>query len=621
MSNNVDYVKLVKQARLGNRESIEQLTTAAQERLRVDVYRLTLEHDLTQDIVQESILEMLKMLNELKEADKFWPWLYKIALNKLRLHKRAEKVRKTVPISAVGDADRLKDSEQAMSNMVTEELKETVLKAMRKLRPQHRAVLTMRCYREMEYSLIAESLGCSEFAAKMLFYRAKKALEKELNSQGLGRGSLLMALILFGKMTAPSEAAAAKVSVTATAAKVGVTAGLAGLAGSKTGIVCLATAGLLGAGTLAATSALDKIKGVSDQKPAESYQAAGLPETADKGVEECWYYFPESADGPVMMRVMQPDSRRQQLYCAWRQNEQANYRFDKRRNTVYIENYRMWRPDLSVMRLPTDGPVLSRFLAQVEGRRHEMEYVPAKGEGILVIARQSDKENGNHSDVMRHHYMLEAECFLYDWPGGVRTIDRRDAMHKRGWTYFRITGHIEGQRVSGEGRLPFVYAAVEEHGPWLRLRIGDYREIVDSGDAAVVYDNRKVVESYEARAFFKGFSRPWMGLHSVDTVRRYAAEQGVRFETKYNKREEKAEITLRPEHAEIVYTVDMKGDVVEKIVFTTGDDKKGELGFSYLQDVSEAGGEFIEPRTRRSYADRRGEGPGILWLLRLASLP
>ncbi|MHC4648400.1 MAG: RNA polymerase sigma factor, partial [Planctomycetota bacterium] len=614
MGNSVDYVRLVKQAQLGDKQCIDELTTAAQERLRVDVYRLTLEHDLTEDIVQESILEMLKILGELKEADKFWPWLYKIALNKLRLNKRTQKRRRTVPLSQVYDAHELKGGQEAMSNMVAEELKEMVLKAMRKLRPQHRAVLTMRCYREMEYSLIAESLGCSELAAKMMFYRAKKALQKELGSHGLGKGSFLMALILFGKMTAPSEAAAAKISVTAATAKVGVGAGLAGLAGSKTGVVCLAAAGLLGAGALVATSGPGKTMGVSGAGPSGNSRAAAAAEAPGGGVEECWYYFPESADGAVMMRLMKTDSRSGQLYCAWRQNEQVNHRFDRHSGTVYIENHRMWRPDLAVMRLPTDRPQLSKFLSAVEGRSGGMEYVPAKGKGILVIARQNDRENGNHSDVLRHHYMLEAECFLYDWPVGVRTVDNRDAMHKRGWTYFTVEGHINGQRVKGSGRLPFVYAAVEEHGPWLRLRIGDYREIVDSGDAAVIYDRAKAVESYEAGAFFKGLSRPWMGLHSIDTVRRDAAEEGVRFETKYNEREEKAEVSLTCGQSRMLYTVDMETDVVQKIIFAKGEEKTGELMFSYVQDVSQAGGEFIEPQTGRSYAGNRGEEPGILWL-------
>ena len=81
---------------------------------------------------------------------------------------------------------------------------------MQKLRTRHKAVLVMRCYDGMSYGDIAESMGCNEFSIRMLFVRAKRALQKELLRNGFGRGSLLAALIVFGKMTAPSKAAAAQ---------------------------------------------------------------------------------------------------------------------------------------------------------------------------------------------------------------------------------------------------------------------------------------------------------------------------------------------------------------------------------------------------------------------------
>jgi len=206
MEKTADYVSLVKQAQLGDKESLEKLSELAEERLRVDVFRLTLQEDLAQEIVQESLIEMLRVLSDLKEAHRFWPWLYKIAINKMRLHYRAEKRRRTITASAVAEravyaGGQPPGGEQAMTGAMSQELKDIILGAMRRLKPRHRTVLTMRCYREMEYSQIAESMGCSEFAAKMLFYRAKRSLRKQLSRFGFGKGMLLSALVLFGKMT------------------------------------------------------------------------------------------------------------------------------------------------------------------------------------------------------------------------------------------------------------------------------------------------------------------------------------------------------------------------------------------------------------------------------------
>ena len=91
MEKSIDYVGLVRQAQLGDKDCLEQLVKLAQESLNSNVYRMTLERDITQDIVQETILEMLKILGKLREADRFWPWLYGIALNKIRRHHRTER--------------------------------------------------------------------------------------------------------------------------------------------------------------------------------------------------------------------------------------------------------------------------------------------------------------------------------------------------------------------------------------------------------------------------------------------------------------------------------------------------------------------------------------------------
>jgi RNA polymerase sigma-70 factor (ECF subfamily) len=611
MAENLDYVRLVKNAQLGDKPSLELLSKEAEMRLQVDVFRLTLEHDLTDDIVQETILEMLKILSELKEADRFWPWLYKIALNKLRLHHRKQQ-RKTVPISAMPDGAELKDSRDAMSSAVGRELKEIVLKAMGRLRPNHRAVLTMRCYREMEYSLIAETLGCSEFAAKMQFYRAKKALRKQLARAGLGKGSLLLALIVFGKMTAPAEAAA--ITVTAGATKVGAAVAVAGALGSKTAIVTLATAGIIGAGALVATSGPEGTTAKPDQI------AVGSPNVGyvEKVHEEYWYYFPQGADGPMMTKLVKGDSGGKDYKCAQMHDETGSYYLDRRKSIVRIENYRPWHEDLSVWRLPTDKRPLTKFISQTEGKADNLEYVRADGPGLMVVAERSG--DGGSTWTTRHRHVLKEEYFRFSRPADAKVIDNRDPMHYRGWTYFTVKGRIDGERVSGTGRILFVYAAGAEHSPWLKLNIGDRLELIDDGRQAIVRRQGKVVASYPGGSFFAGLSRPWMGLHTLDSVRRDAAERQVPFETGYYAQEKKAQVVLTSEKGKLLYTIDMEKDVVESIRISTGG-AETELRFDYLQDIGQAGNNFSEPQISSRYGSLRRKSPGMLWLMELTARP
>lgn len=583
MENDVDCVRLVKHARLGDKESLERLAALAAESLRENLYRMTLDDQLTHDIVQETVLEMLKILGELQEADRFWPWVYKIALNKLRLHRRTSRRRSEAPISAAAGLADEKTGRDAMSELAAKELKQIIFGAMGRLKPEQRAVLTMRCYKEMDYAAIADALGCSEFTARKQFWRAKKALQRQLAREGFGKGSLLMALLLFGKMTATSEAAAAKVSVGAAATKVGVAAALAGLAGTKTAVISLAAAAAVGVGAVAVTSGIKGPTDVTGDKPGAA--AAGPQGTTVKGrgSGEYWYLFPEGRDGPMMTRCMKAGA------CQWLQDDHGNYFFDRAKNTICLNNYRQWRSDLSVWLLPTDSQQFRQFLASVEGAIEQMGYVTGDGPGLLAVVTRS--KNGRSFWQTRHRNILNEEYFRYSWPAGVELVDNRDAMHRRRWTYFRIKGEISGRMVLGSGRIPFVYDAAGEHWPWMKISLGN-REIVDR--------------------HFAGFSRPWMGLHTIDTVRRDAAEKQMKFETELEEGEEKAEVVVYAPQAKLVYTIDVQADVVEQITITSAEGIAGDLRFTYLQDIDQAGNEFVEPRI-----GTYGHTPetGITWLM------
>ena len=233
------YSRLVAKAKLGDRESLEKLAELVRGRLYSYVYRIVMAEDEAQDVVQESLLEMFKVLGNLRRDDRFWPWLRAIAFNKIRLSYRKQKRQRTLPLSVLGDGwplpGRSDGSEEGLAKLTSQELRELIFNAMRQLKPKQRAVLAMRCYEDMNHSQIAELMGCSELNVRVLFCRAKKALHMQLSRSGLRKEFLLTALILFGKMTAPSEAVAAGISITAAALEAGLFASiLAALAGRTT---------------------------------------------------------------------------------------------------------------------------------------------------------------------------------------------------------------------------------------------------------------------------------------------------------------------------------------------------------------------------------------------------
>lgn len=617
MINYEEHAELVKKAQLGDKECLDRLAEVMRVHLREYIFRLTLQEDLTQDIVQESILEMFRVFDKLKRIDRFWSWLNGIAFNKVRSHYGRQWRHKTVSLSDIGCDIATDDCSNALADMVNRELKQIVLKSMQELAPRHRTILAMRCYQEMPYSEIAKLMRCTEFGAQALFYRAKKALAKKLSHHGLGKGYLLPALVLFGKVTATTEAAAATISISAATVKIGAAASLAAILTSKTAVISLVTAGVIAGGTVVTTHGIGKSGEGLEKSTAQTSLNTPWQTEAGNGTEQCWYFFPEGAGKPVMMRLLKSRESSGHSYFQYLQNQHANYYYDK--GTIYINNFRMYCSDMSVRRLPTDDVYLSQFISRVEEKQAEIEYVSTKitRKGLLVISKRS----GDHGDriwkVDRRFNVLQEEYFQFDWPQSTTVIDNRDAMHKRGWTYFRISGRVNGKEVSGIGRIPFVYETSKRFSPWLRLQFGDGSKILDNGAEACVFDgSSKEVARYEGGSFFKGLGRPWIGLHTVDTVRRDAAEEHVWFETKHIPGDNKAEVVLTQEQVRLVYTIDMEADVIEKITLSVINGGEGELRFSYLQDIENVDNEFTRPSVR-SYRRLQQDPPGMLWLVNL----
>jgi hypothetical protein len=347
---------------------------------------------------------------------------------------------------------------------------------------------------------------------------------------------------------------------------------------------------------MVATTRPDKAVALSDQEPAGILQTTAPANQPSNIGDEYWYFFPEGTEGPMMGRFRRLDPHGKNYYCQWMQDEEANYYIDRHTNTVYINNYRQYRSDLSVWRLPTDSAQSRGFLSKVEGKEEKIESVSYRSDGLVIVVRHN--ENGDPMWVSHHDNLLDEQYFRYSWPSGTTLVDNRDAMHRRGWTYFRITGQINGEEVTGAGRVPFFYAASKQYKPWLRLQVGKIK-IVDHGD-------------------FVGFGRPWMGLHTIDTVRRDAAERKIWFEAKL-RGGDSAEVKLTSGEKELTYTIDMRRDVVEKMRISTVNRRgaEGEVTFEYLQDVSEGGIEFTNPWTTRVYEKLQQESLGMLRLLRL----
>ncbi|MHC4792140.1 MAG: RNA polymerase sigma factor [Planctomycetota bacterium] len=244
MSKKPDYRALIHHAQLGSQESMNRLAKLVEDRLFAYIYRLTLDYDLAQDLLQETLLVMVKSLKELEQTDQFWCWMFRTAMGKVQHHFRDQQRKRIVQISAI-EKERLqkrasKDYNDGLDNMVRKELSDAISQAMAKLKLRHRNILILRCFEQMPYSEIAVLMDSNELRARLLFFRAKMSLRKQLSRYGFSKEYLLVGLALFGLITTPAKAASATSTVTAASLEVGLVATLIGTLVSELGVALAA---------------------------------------------------------------------------------------------------------------------------------------------------------------------------------------------------------------------------------------------------------------------------------------------------------------------------------------------------------------------------------------------
>ena len=236
---------LIHEAKLGNKDSMTRLTELAGDRLYAYIFRLTLDQTITQDILQETILFMIQSLDQLEHVDHFWGWIFRTAMGKVQHYYRDLNRRKTVELS---EDEReyihkrvTADFNDGLTELLRKELSDAVFMAMKRLKLKYRNILILRCFENLEYAQIATVMNCSELRSRVMFFRAKTSLRRQLAMQGFGKYYFLIALALFGVVTTSAKAASSA-TITASSLEVGFTASLIAVISSKIGISATAAA-------------------------------------------------------------------------------------------------------------------------------------------------------------------------------------------------------------------------------------------------------------------------------------------------------------------------------------------------------------------------------------------
>jgi len=144
------------------------------------IYFLTGDRLLAEDIAQETFAKGFLKFHQLKDLDKFFPWLLSIAINIIRT--QMERNRRSIPAA---DAElyisRFAVDESPAELLERQETATLVKKAIRKLSEQQQQVIIMRYYLDMKEKDIAYALGVSTGTVKKQLFRARSKLYNDLH--------------------------------------------------------------------------------------------------------------------------------------------------------------------------------------------------------------------------------------------------------------------------------------------------------------------------------------------------------------------------------------------------------------------------------------------------------
>lgn len=138
-------------------------------------YNLNRNQELSEDLVQNTFLRILKYRHLFRGEGDFRTWMFHIARNVSHDHYRKDKLKARDNVEDW--QDQLVHHENRSSELEQQDEQTLLAVAMERLPADRREILLLSKYQEKKYKEIGEVLGCSEGAVKVKVFRALQELK------------------------------------------------------------------------------------------------------------------------------------------------------------------------------------------------------------------------------------------------------------------------------------------------------------------------------------------------------------------------------------------------------------------------------------------------------------
>lgn len=171
---------LVLRVRRGDAEALEELIGLWEPRLFYYVRRLVDQEADAWDVLQKTWLKVMRRIGTLRAPEALPRWLYTLARNTAFDDARA----KRADHLSLGDSEDYEEPEAGPDESYDFEDAEAVHRALGRISPPHREVLTLFFLEDLSVGEIGEVIGVPPGTVKSRLYYARRALRDEMEKEG-----------------------------------------------------------------------------------------------------------------------------------------------------------------------------------------------------------------------------------------------------------------------------------------------------------------------------------------------------------------------------------------------------------------------------------------------------
>lgn len=141
--------------------------------------RILLDHEDTNDVMQNVFLKIWQHLGKFREDSKLYTWIYRIATNEAISHLKSSRAKFHISINSENE-NFIVNSLQEDSYFKPNEIEMKLQKGILKLPEKQRMVFLLRYYENMNYNQMSDVLKTNVNTLKATYHIASKKIEDYL---------------------------------------------------------------------------------------------------------------------------------------------------------------------------------------------------------------------------------------------------------------------------------------------------------------------------------------------------------------------------------------------------------------------------------------------------------